>query len=46
MELELRKTGGIFDLKKQMKWGGGIISFVITGGLEKGRPFLTINKGR
>ncbi len=26
--------------KKQMKWGGGIISFEITGGLEKGRQFL------
>jgi len=26
--------------KKQMKWGGGIVTFEIDGGLEKGRQFL------
>ena len=26
--------------KKQMKWGGGIVSFEIQGGLEAGRAFL------
>ncbi len=26
--------------KKQMKWGGGIVSFEIEGGLEAGRAFL------
>lgn len=26
--------------KKQMKWGGGIVSFEINGGLEAGRAFL------
>jgi O-succinylhomoserine sulfhydrylase len=26
--------------KKQMKWGGGIVSFEIKGGLEAGRAFL------
>jgi O-succinylhomoserine sulfhydrylase len=26
--------------KKQMKWGGGIVSFEIEGGLEAGRSFL------
>ncbi len=26
--------------KKQMKWGGGIVSFEIKGGLENGRAFL------
>lgn len=26
--------------KKQMKWGGGIVTFEIEGGLQKGRQFL------
>lgn len=26
--------------KKQMKWGGGIVTFEVAGGLEKGRQFL------
>lgn len=30
-----------FDIaKKQMKWGGGIVSFQVKGGLEAGRKFL------
>lgn len=30
-----------YDLaKKQMKWGGGIVTFEVDGGLEKGRQFL------
>ena len=30
-----------FELaKKQMKWGGGIVTFEIDGGLQKGRDFL------
>jgi O-succinylhomoserine sulfhydrylase len=26
--------------RKQMKWGGGLVSFIVTGGVDRGRKFL------